>query len=239
MNRIGYYLELGLCDYGEIYHVQQQLNLARQLGRIGDTFLVLEHKPCLTIGRKGGQEHIRADKSVLQQENIKVYETNRGGDITYHGPGQLVCYPIIALQGEDRDVHAFARKMEELLLRTLRFFGIEAERKAQYPGVWAGDAKIGALGIAIRKWVTMHGVSLNICPDMRHFSLITPCGISQFGVTSMKNISGMTDIAAVRRQLRRQLEELFRIRLKNISFDSVKGMTEDAKETILAGCSRT
>ena len=232
----GYCIELGCSDYGEILDLQLRLNQARQRNEIPDTFLLLEHRPCLTIGRKGGWNHILAGSSVLAAQNIKVFESNRGGDITYHGPGQLICYPVVALTGAERDLHAFARKMEEMLIRTLRQFGLASGRKARYPGVWIGDAKIGAMGMAVRKWVTMHGVALNVCPDLRHFDLITPCGISGLGVTSMQELTGMADMADVRRVLKRQLEGLFQIRLEDIGPDKIKEMTQNAAKTALADC---
>jgi len=183
----GYCLELGIEEYGKIFQLQKQLNHARQNGSLPDTVILLEHHPCFTVGRRGGIGHILVSNQFLDQEGIRVYETDRGGDITYHGPGQLVCYPILDLNGFGCDVHGYARRMEETLIRTLESFGIAAGRKEGYPGVWAGAAKIGAEGIAIRHWVTMHGVSLNVCPDLRHFSFIVPCGISTLGVIPWKN----------------------------------------------------
>ncbi|MDD3365324.1 MAG: lipoyl(octanoyl) transferase LipB, partial [Syntrophomonas sp.] len=188
MTRKGYCLELGTEEYGKVFELQKQLNQARRNGTIPDTIIFLEHYPCFTVGRKGGFEHILVNDQFLKQQGIRVYETDRGGDITYHGPGQLVCYPILDLNGFGRDVHLYAHQMEETLIRTLGSFGIDAGRKEEYPGVWAGAAKIGAEGIGVQHWVTMHGVSLNVCPDLRHFSFIVPCGISTLGVTSMEKI---------------------------------------------------
>ncbi len=225
MTRPGYCLELGIEEYGKIFALQQNLNQARRIEMIPDTVILLEHHPCLTIGKKGGFDHILVSDRTLDREGIKVYETDRGGDITYHGPGQLVCYPILDLNGFGCDVHLYARRMEETLISTLEAFGITAGRKADYPGVWAGDAKIGAEGIAIQHWVTMHGVSLNVCPDLRHFSFIVPCGISALGVTSMEKLLGYPiEMAPVKREMRRQLSRIFNLTLQDISLEKVMEM---------------
>jgi lipoate-protein ligase B len=239
MVRKGYCIELEVCSYDEILHLQETLNRGRQLGAIPDTLLLLEHQPCFTIGRKkGSSNHLLASQQVLDEQHIKVFESNRGGDITYHGPGQLICYPIIGLTGVHKDVHAYANKMEEVLIRTLACFGIAATRKKEYPGVWVEDQKIGAIGIAIRKWVTMHGVSLNVCPNLTHFSFIVPCGITSLGVTSMSRILETVDPRAVRRQLRKQFEELFEIQTELVSVERIKEMVHYA-ETGMVSCSGT
>jgi lipoate-protein ligase B len=218
-------LEIGIEEYGKVFKLQKKLNQARRNGTIPDTVILLEHHPCLTIGRKGGLGHILVSDHFLDQEGIKVYETDRGGDITYHGPGQLVCYPILDLNGFGRDIHLYARLLEETLIGTLESFGIAAGRKADYPGVWAGDAKIGAEGIGILHWVTMHGVSLNVCPDLRRFSFIVPCGISTLGVTSMEKLLGYPiDMALVKRELRRKLSGIFNLTLEDISLKKVMEM---------------
>jgi lipoyl(octanoyl) transferase len=220
VTRPGFCLELGIEEYGEVLELQKKLNQARSNGAIPDTVILLEHYPCLTIGRKGGFHHILVNDRILAREGIKVYETDRGGDITYHGPGQLICYPILDLKSFGCDVHLYARRMEETLIRTLEAFGIAAGRKADYPGVWAGNAKVGAEGIGVRHWVTMHGVSLNVCPDLRHFSFIVPCGISTLGVTSMEKLLGHPiEMAQVRREMRRQLSRIFDLRLEDIGLE--------------------
>jgi lipoate-protein ligase B len=178
--------------------------------------LLLEHSPCITLGRSGGYDNLLADNSVLQQHGITVHETSRGGNITYHGPGQLVCYPILSLAGEERDLHAYARKMEEVMIRTVSAFGIKASRRAGFPGVWTKEAKIGAIGVAVDKWVTMHGMSLNVCPDLNHFSFIVPCGIATNGVTSMEKLMGPSiDINRVRHEMRNQFCEIFQISMRS------------------------
>lgn len=228
MTRVGYCLELGTEEYGYIFEIQKELNHARRNGTIPDTVIFLEHHPCFTIGRKGGSDHILVSDQFLEKAGIKVYESDRGGDITYHGPGQLVCYPILDLNGYGRDVHLYAHQMEEVLIRTLASFDIIAGRNEQYPGVWVENSKIGAEGIAIQNWVTMHGVSLNVCPDLRHFSLIVPCGISSLGVTSMEKVLGRpVDMALIRREVRRQFSQIFNLVLEDIGMEKLKEMAAD------------
>jgi lipoate-protein ligase B len=148
----------------------------------------VEHPPVFTIGRAGTGEHIIAPQEVLEREGIKVYEINRGGDVTYHGPGQLVGYPILNLGEYDKDLHETVRKYEEVIIRLLAEYCIEAGRIEGLTGVWVGDEKIAAIGIGVRKWVTFHGFALNVNPNLEHFKLIVPCGIRDKGVTSMEKI---------------------------------------------------
>ncbi len=216
------WLEFPPCDYARMHTIQQRLRQKRQTGAISDVILLLEHTPCITIGSSGGRHNLLANDSILEHFGITVHETSRGGDITYHGPGQLVCYPILSLQGSQRDLHAYARNMEEVMIRTLKTYGISAGRKPKFPGVWVGEDKIGAMGIAVRKWTTMHGISLNVCPDLHHFSLIVPCGIANHGVTSMAHILNQPpDITEVRAEMRRQFAEIFHLSLQTASLEQL------------------
>lgn len=216
--RKGYYLYLGILEYDQAFALQQELNLARQQGKIPDTLIILEHHPCFTVGRKGGFEHILVGDDILNDEGIRVYETDRGGDITYHGPGQLVCYPIIDLKNYGKDLHVYARSLEEVVICTLKTFGIEADRKKEYPGVWAGASKIAAEGIMVNRWVTMHGTALNVNTNMRHFMHIIPCGISNFSVTSMEILKGHKfNMELVRQEMCRQFSSVFEIELQEIA----------------------
>jgi len=225
VTRKGYCLELGTEEYGKVFELQKALNLARRNGTIPDIVIFLEHYPCFTVGRHGGFDHILVSNQFLEEQGIRVYETDRGGDITYHGPGQLVCYPILDLNGFGRDVHLYAHHMEETVIRTLQAFGICAGRNKKYPGVWVESAKIAAEGIGVQHWVTMHGVSLNVCPNLNHFSLIIPCGISTLGVTSMEKIQGnKLDMISVRREMRRQLSKVFDLALEDVTMENVKEM---------------
>jgi len=229
--RKGYCLELGTEEYGKVFELQKELNLARRDGTIPDIVIFLEHHPCFTVGRHGGFDHILVSNQFLEGQGIRIYETDRGGDITYHGPGQLVCYPILDLNDYGRDVHLYAHRMEDTLIRTLKTFGISAGRQKEYPGVWVESAKIAAEGIGVQRWVTMHGVALNVCPDLNHFSLIIPCGISTLGVTSMEKIlDKKVDMVLVRREMRRQIGQVFDLVLEDIDLQKVKEMvTHDAQ----------
>ncbi|KPJ59885.1 MAG: hypothetical protein AMS15_06690 [Planctomycetes bacterium DG_23] len=152
--------------------------------------ILLQHPPVFTIGRSGGEENLLASSRRLKEEGIKVYQTRRGGNITYHGPGQLVGYPILDLGRIEKDVHKFLRRLEEVIIRALADFGIKGERENGLTGVWVNGKKIAAIGVAISRWVTYHGFALNVAPNLAHFALIHPCGISGRGVTSLENILG-------------------------------------------------
>ena len=172
-----------------------QLNLREKVERenIPGLFLLIEHPPVFTLGRGASRSHLLVDKSVLEKEGIKVYEIERGGDITYHGPGQIVGYPIINLNFWQKDVHLFLRSLEEVLIQFLKRFKVEGFRLPPYTGVWVNQEtpqKIAAIGIAVKRWVTYHGFALNISTFLPHFSYIVPCGISDKGVTSLERITG-------------------------------------------------
>lgn len=218
---------MGIEEYGKVYALQKRLNHARRSKKIPDTVIFLEHHSCFTVGRRGGYEHILVSRGLLDAEGIQVYDTDRGGDITYHGPGQLVCYPIFDLNGFGCDVHSYARRMEEAMIGTLKFFGIPAGVRKDYPGVWVGAAKIGAEGIGIEGWVTMHGVALNVCPEMRHFSFIVPCGIYNLGVTSMEEYLGRkVDMNRVKKEMRSRVSDIFHLTLEDIGLENIMEMTE-------------
>ncbi len=181
---------LGRCDFQEAYLLQKQL-LSRRIGReIPDTLLILQHHPVITIGRKGCRENILVGREVLCREGIPVYNTDRGGDVTYHGPGQIVGYPILDLNQHGRDVHRLIYMYEEVIIRLLARYGLEGGRLPCYPGVWVENEKICAVGVGISNWVTYHGFALNVNTDLRHFGYISPCGISDRGVTSMSRLLG-------------------------------------------------
>ncbi len=186
---------LGTVDYHAAWELQQRLAIQRRAGEIPDTLLLLEHPPTLTLGRAAHTEHILATAEQLSKLGITVVETDRGGDVTYHGPGQLVGYPILSLQDAPHtaDLHLYLRKLEETIIRSLAQFEIAADRFQNHTGVWTGcettnPAKIAAIGIKATRWITQHGFALNVCPDMTHFDLIVPCGIHDYGVTSMERL---------------------------------------------------
>lgn len=189
MNRKICSVYLGRVSYKDGLAYQKK---ARELVRQGTwdgIVLLLQHEPVITIGRHGGASHLLVSPDWLAANRIELQPTNRGGDITCHNPGQLVCYPIMNLKQWTPDVHWYVRQLEESLIQMLQRLGIRAGRKAMYTGVWVGNKKLAAIGIGVRHWITFHGMALNICNDLTLFSHIIPCGITEFGVTSVQKQS--------------------------------------------------
>lgn len=183
---------LGKKDYQETLIIQERLLLMRQQEKIIDTLILVEHPPVLTLGRRGEYTNIVASKEVLEKQGIYIYEVNRGGDVTYHGPGQLVGYPIFDLNHYDRDIKSFVTRIEQVIINLLKNeYGIEAYIKdKKYTGVWVNEKKITAIGIAVKRWVTMHGFAFNINTNLEHYHWINPCGITDKGVTSLQELLG-------------------------------------------------
>lgn len=179
------FCRLGTVDYDEAHELQKQLQAKRIAGEIGDIVLLLEHPPVLTLGRSAKNEHVVASKDFLESMGISVHEVGRGGDVTYHGPGQLVAYPIIDLKPDRKDVRKYVWSLEEAMIRTCSDFRVEASRIAGLNGTWIEDRKVGAVGVRISRWVTMHGLALNANSNLNHFELIVPCGIDDKSVTSL------------------------------------------------------
>jgi lipoyl(octanoyl) transferase len=183
---------LGRVPYADALALQRSLVEDRRAGRIADTLLLVEHPHVLTLGVRGdgGRSHILATDEALASRGIEVHETGRGGDITYHGPGQIVGYPIIDLNPDRRDVHRYVRDLETVLIRTANDYGIAAGRVEGLTGVWVGNDKLAAIGVRIARWITSHGFALNVGTDLDHFDLIVPCGIADRGVTSLNRLLG-------------------------------------------------
>jgi lipoyl(octanoyl) transferase len=202
---------LGRLPYGEALDLQKSLVEQRRAGTIGDVLLLVEHPSVLTLGVRGdgGRSHILATDDELASRQIGVFETGRGGDITYHGPGQIVGYPIIDLDPDRRDVHKYVRDIEEVLIRVAADYGIVTGRVAGLTGVWAGDEKLAAIGVRIQRWVTSHGFALNHTTDLSHFSLIVPCGISDKGVTSLQKLGCTASRAEVEGRIATHFGEVF------------------------------
>ena len=177
---------LGLVPYAAGLELQRALVEDRKAGRIPDTLLLLQHPHVVTIGvKKDGRSHILATPEQLASRGVEVFETGRGGDVTYHGPGQLVGYPILDLNPDRRDVHRYVRDLEEVMIRVCAGYGLGADRIKGLSGAWIGDEKIGAIGVRISRWVTSHGFAFNVTTDVEYFNLIVPCGIADRGVTSL------------------------------------------------------
>ena len=182
---------LGVVEYGAAYQLQKKIHEQRVAGAVGDILLLLEHPPTITVGKAGKLENILVPSETLEQMGISLYFSDRGGDVTYHGPGQLVGYPILDLSSRGGDLKGYVRDLEEVLIRTLEDFSIKAGRDPQHVGVWIGQKKIASIGLSIREWVTMHGFALNVFPTLEHFSLINGCGLKNRKATSMEHILGL------------------------------------------------
>lgn len=176
--------------YGPAWDYQRELARARRDGIAGDTLLLLEHPHTFTLGRRGKQEHILVGPSELAALGVEVHEIDRGGEVTYHGPGQLVGYPIVKLDRWGRDIRQYMRNLEEVLIRAIATFGVRGRRIDGLTGVWVGDEKIAAIGVRVAFWVTTHGFALNVDPDLGFFQRIVPCGIADLGVTSLQRLLG-------------------------------------------------
>src|SRR5216117_3880905 len=183
---------LGLMPYGKALALQRALVDQRRAGQVGDLLLLVEHPHVITLGVRGdgGLSHILASEEVLVSGGVEVHETGRGGDVTYHGPGHLVGYPIIDLRPDRCDVHRYVRDLEEVLIRTASDFGIQADRIQGLTGVWVGREKLAAIGVRLSRWITSHGFALNVGTDLDYFNLIVPCGIADRGVTSLARLLG-------------------------------------------------
>ena len=203
---------LGKIDYGEAYDIQNKLWSQKMNGWAEDALLMLSHPPTFTVGKSGKLENLLLTKEELAREGISLFFIDRGGDITYHGPGQLVVYPIIDLKNWEKDIHRYIHCLEEVVIRTLASLSIEAQRDENHVGVWVGDEKIAAIGVRIKKWITMHGLALNVNPDLEHFSYINPCGILDKGVTSITRLlSREVPMESVVRELVKQFSDVFDI----------------------------
>jgi lipoyl(octanoyl) transferase len=194
---------LGIIDYKEALDIQQKLHGCVMNKIIGDTLLLLEHPPVLTLGIRGKRSNIYLSQEQLIQMGISIYEVDRGGDVTYHGPGQIVGYPIFNLDRHGRDIHDFVFKIQEVFIRLLaREYKLDSHREsAKYTGVWIGDKKITAIGINIRHWTITHGFAFNVNTDLSHFSWINPCGLDDRGVISLEKLTGTKQDMAHLKQL--------------------------------------
>ena len=183
--------DFGRRAYGEMLEIQRAAARARITGEIAQDLLILvEHPAVVTLGRSSKEAHLLADPSQLRSKGVEVYEVERGGDVTFHGPGQLVGYPIVDLKRHKQDLHWYLRQVEEVLIRALARLGIAAERVPKYTGVWTQGRKIASIGVHARDWVTWHGFALNVSTELSYFDLIVPCGIPQVTMTSILRESG-------------------------------------------------
>ena len=224
--------------YAEAYALQKRVVVARKADAIGDVLLLCEHPPVITQGRNGKREHLLVSENVLRQKNVEFYETSRGGDVTYHGPGQLVGYPILNLGGIRKDVVWYVRMLEEVMIRTTAEFGIEAYRVEGKTGIWVKVAdgpeeKLGAIGVHISRWVTSHGFAYNVSTDLRSFDLIVPCGIVGRKATSLEKLLRRTvKRNEVAPRITRHFVEVFGLQRKASSKEELLGMLELAEQQV-------
>jgi len=200
--------DLGRLGWAQAFEIQQQLVARRKAGEISDQLIVVEHPHVVTVGRNGHEENLLASPDVLLRTGIEMHHTDRGGDVTYHGPGQVVGYPIMDLRDWKRDVGAYVRAIEQMLIDTLGDFGIVATREPGLTGVWTEGAKIAAIGVHLSRWVTSHGFALNVTTDLQYFGYIIPCGLTK-PVTSMQQLGVDAPRQDVIERLRGHFEEIF------------------------------
>ena len=219
-------VDLGLVGYAEAYALQKRIVAARKTEAIGDVLLLCEHPHVITQGRNGKREHLLVSEHVLRQKGMEYYETSRGGDITYHGPGQIVGYPILNLGAIRRDVVWYVRTLEEAMIQATAEFGIKAERVAGKTGIWVRvgntEEKLAAIGVHISRWVTSHGFAYNVSTDLRNFDLIVPCGIAECRVTSLEKLLGRSvEEKEVSPRIAKHLGELLGLEMKEASVKAI------------------
>ncbi len=203
-------IDWGRTRYAQAFEQQKARVALRRADGCGDALIFTEHEPVYTMGlRKGADRHLIWDEATLAAQGIEVCQSNRGGDITYHGPGQIVGYPILSQQRR-RDLHAYLRDLEEVVIRTLAQFGLPGSRRANKTGIWLETRKICAIGVAVKSWITYHGFALNVNPDLSHFHGIVPCGITDGTVTSLANELGYSiEAKKVKAALAVEFREIF------------------------------
>jgi lipoyl(octanoyl) transferase len=240
--KTGIVVDLGLMEYGNAWDLQRRLVAARKAGAVSDVLLLCEHAHVITLGRSGKIENLRASGHVLRQMGVSFFETDRGGDITYHGPGQLVGYPILNLGDIRRDVAWYVRGLEEAMIRATAEFGIASWRVPGRTGVWvdvpagpgetaAGEDKLAAIGVHLSRWVTSHGFAYNVSTDLRYFDLIVPCGIAGKRATSLEKLLGRrAEIKEVAPRIAAHLGDLFGIELREASRNALDALLREYEE---------
>jgi lipoic acid synthetase len=215
------HVALGQADYGETLDLQRALHAKRSAGECGDVLLSVEHNPVFTLGRSGSRDHILVEADVLERHGIQVYEIERGGDITYHGPGQLVVYPILDLRNFGKDIHRFIWSLEEAIVKALKDLDIDGERKNGFPGVWVGVRKIASVGVYVKNWVTYHGLAFNVDVNQDHFQLIHPCGLSIETVSVNDLREESVEVADARALVVRHLANLLNREIVSLDLEEV------------------
>ncbi len=231
-------VDLGMIGYAEAYALQKRFVAARKAGAMEDVLLLCEHPHVITLGRSGKRENLLASEHVLRQKGVEFHATNRGGDITYHGPGQVVGYPILNLGAIRRDVVWYVRMLEEAMIRATAEFGITAERVAGKTGIWvrAGNTeeKLAAIGVHISRWVTSHGFAYNVSTDLRNFDLIVPCGIADRKATSLEKLLGRNvDEKEAASRIAKHLGELLGLEMKEVPKKELMEKLEHAEQAVM------
>src|SRR5580765_6001080 len=227
----------GLIRYADAWELQKRVVAARKAGAIGNVLLLCEHPHVITLGRSGKRANLLASENVLRQKGVEYFETSRGGDITYHGPGQVVGYPILNLGAIKRDVVWYVRSLEEVMIRATADFGIAAQREAGKTGIWVGEGaaaeKLGAIGVHISRWVTSHGFAYNVATDLRNFDLIVPCGIPGRVATSLEKLLGRTvSLKEVAHRIAVHFGEVFGVGMKKSSREELLEKLQLAEQTV-------
>ena len=209
-NRSLTYCDLGFIDYKEAWDLQKEMFSKRVFGEMEDLFFLLEHPNTYTLGKTADRHNLKGSEDYLKENQISVYDIDRGGDITYHGPGQIVGYPIIDLNNWYKDTHKYLRALEEIIIKTCAEYSLFCERNPKYTGVWINDKKIAAIGIKVSRWITMHGFAFNVNTDLNLFNGIIPCGIQDKTVTSLREELGREiEIQDVKDKLLNNFKEIF------------------------------
>jgi lipoyl(octanoyl) transferase len=230
-------VDWGLIGFAEAYALQKRVESARKNAAIEDVLLLCAHPPVITLGRSGKRENLLASEAVLRQKGVGFHSTDRGGDITYHGPGQIVGYPILNLGAIRRDVAWYVRMLEEAMIRATAEFGIAAERVSGKTGIWvrAGNTeeKLAAIGVHLSRWVTSHGLAYNVSTDLRNFDLIVPCGIADRKATSLEKLLGRNiEEKQVAPRIRKHLGEMLGLRMKEASREELLEKLEHAEQAV-------
>jgi lipoyl(octanoyl) transferase len=228
MSRLAYLLNLYRIDYRSAHRLQQDAVAARHAGRLDlDLVIMLEHPPVFTLGRRGGRQNLIVSEEMLQARRIEIVPVERGGDITYHGPGQVVVYLIMNLKSKRLSVIDFVAGLETAMVRTAGDWGVAAAGNADFRGAWVDRRKLGSVGITVRRGITFHGLALNVNTDLEPFSWINPCGIQGCTMTSLANETGHeVDMARVRQQLAGHLSDQFGLVWEKLDFDTAKTLSE-------------
>ena len=235
--RILWVADLGLRPYGEIWSLQEDLVALRQRESVPDFLLLVEHEPVFTLGKGGRQDHILISSQEIARREISVHRVDRGGDVTFHGPGQMVAYPILDLSAHGKDVHLYCRKLEEVGLRILSDYGFSGKRVPGLTGVWVGEDKIMAIGVGVKRWIAFHGLAFNVNTDLDCFRLIHPCGIKNRGVTSLAHLMQREiPMEEVKEILLHHFSSLFETRILRMRATEIfEVMHGKGKEALLAG----